>query len=405
VRRGAKTAVGAGLLVLAVALVGGRVWSRLDGPPPFSRLEALVDFRDAVYYPVVAFLAGENPYDRAHMLAHHPVDGTLGLYSPLALVLHLPWGLLPYRGAELGFVAYSFGLTIVLAFAAWRVNGHRPDAALVLGLAALLVVTRPGHWNLFLGQVALEAGLATIAALWWARAWPWLAGMALAITTFKPTYGLPLLALMAARGDGRALVRGSFVAGVVTLAALAPLLMNVGIDGLVTALHGNYVARVTTPAMSAAQSLFRVDVVALVGRLLGRAPDLLVTLGLGAAVLAAAAVALRRIADRADQSGRLLALTIATLAILLCTYHQQYDCVLLAPLLLTALPLRPLRRAQLPAALATVPFVNYLASGGVQRATGVGDGTVLMLSSVNTIALLGAFALLVGQALRPRVAA
>jgi hypothetical protein len=41
----------------------------------------------------------------------------------------------------------------------------------------------------------------------------------------------------------------------------------------------------------------------------------------------------------------------------------------------------------------------------VQRATGVGDGTVLMLSSVNTIALLGAFALLVGQALRPRVAA
>jgi hypothetical protein len=150
--------------------------------------------------------------------------------------------------------------------------------------------------------------------------------------------------------------------------------------------------------MSAEHSTFRVDVVALVARTLGRAPALVPTLALTALVLAVAAVALRRLPD--DAPARRLGLAIASLAIVLCTYHQQYDLVLLAPLLVSAWPPTPLRRAQLPAALAGVPFLNYLASGGMQRATGTSDADVLWLSSVNIVALLAAFALLVGQALR-----
>jgi hypothetical protein len=393
--------LGAAMFVLAAAVVGGRIWNRLDQTtPPFAIEAALVDFRDAVYYPVVATLDGENPYDGTRMGARYPVNGTIGLYSPLTLLLHLPWGLLPYRAAELGFVLWSLALVLVLAAAAWRIAGHAADAGLVTAFAAVLVITRPGHWNLFLGQVALETALATLAALWWARTRPVAAALGFAITTFKATYALPLLVLLAARRDRRALGLGVLAAVVLTLPAFGVVVARTGLGGFVTTLVANYQDRVGTPRMSAAVSTFRVDVVALVGRCLGAAPSLLATLALTAGVLAVAALGLRRLAERDDDEARRRSLAIATLALVLCTYHQQYDLVLLAPLLAMAWPLRPLRRTQLPAGLVAIPFVNYLATGGVERATGAGDGTMLALSSLNVVALLAAFAIVVRDAWR-----
>jgi hypothetical protein len=387
--------------LIAVAVVGGRIWARLDGlAPPFAIDAALVDFRDAVYYPVVAFLDGENPYDRVRMFERYPVNGTIGLYSPLTLLLHLPWGLLPYRAAELGFVTYSFGMTVLLALLAWRSTERRVGLAGVLGLAAVLVITRPGHWNLVLGQVALETAVVTLGALWLARERPGLAGLALSVATFKATYGLPLAALMAARGDRRALAVGAAGALALTAPVVGVLLVRTGLDGLATSIVGNYAARAATPSMGAAQSLFRVDAVALAGRLLGHDPGWLVTLAVGGAVLAIAAAALRAAERRAAPDAGTSSLAIATLAILLCTYHQQYDVVLLAPLLLTLLPRAPLRRAQIPAALIAVPFVNYLASGAMLRGAAVSERTMLALSSINALALLAAFALLCARALR-----
>ena len=404
-KRAGKTALAATGFVLAVALVGGRIWARLDDRvSPFSAEAALVDFRDAVYYPVVALLDGENPYDRVRILARYPVNATIGLYSPLTLLLHGPWGLLPYRAAELAFVTSSFVLVVLLAAVAWRVRGYAADPASVLGFAAVLVVTRPGHWNLMLGQVALETALATIAALWLARSRPWLAGIALAVTTFKATYGLPLLVLMVARRDTLAVAVGLVGAIVLTAAPFGVIVARAGLGGFVATVLDNYTARVTTPSMTAAHSLFRIDIVALAGRMLGHDPGWAATLALGAAVLAIAAVALRRLAARSDWGARALALEIASLAILLCTYHQQYDAVVLAPLLLMGLPRAPLRRAQLPAALAAVPFVNYLASGVMLTATGMNEATMLLVSSINVVALLAAFAILIGRALSPQAA-
>ena len=393
------------MFVLAAAIVGGRIWHRLDQTtPPFAIESALVDFRDAVYYPVVATLDGENPYDAARVHARYPVNGTIGLYSPLTLLLHLPWGLLPYRAAELGFVLWSLGLVLVLAAAAWRIAGRPVAVGVVATFAAVLVITRPGHWNLFLGQVALETALATLAALWWARTRPVAAGLGFAVTTFKVTYALPLLVLLAARRDWRALAVGIAAAVVLTLPALGIVVPRAGAGGFVATLVANYHDRVGTPRMSAAVSTFRVDVVALAGRCLGEAPSLLATLALTAGVLVVAALALRRLAARDDDEARRQSLALAALALVLCTYHQQYDLVVLAPLLAMACPLLPLRRAQLPAGLVAIPFVNYLATGGAERATGASDGTILVLSSLNVLALLAAFALLLRDAWRVEVA-
>ena len=52
---GGRTAVGALAFLLAISVVGWRIYHRLDvTTPPWSEEAALIDYRDAVYYPVVA---------------------------------------------------------------------------------------------------------------------------------------------------------------------------------------------------------------------------------------------------------------------------------------------------------------------------------------------------------------
>src|SRR6185369_10380193 len=99
----------------------------------------------------------------------------------------------------------------------------------------------------FLGQVALETALATLAALWWARTRPVAAGLGFAVTTFKATYALPLLVLLAARRDWRALAFGSAAAVVLTLPALGVVVARTGAGGFVATLVANYHDRVGTP--------------------------------------------------------------------------------------------------------------------------------------------------------------
>lgn len=403
--RGGKTAWAAAAFALAAVVACGRIVQKLDAPaPPFRPDAALVDFRDAVYYPVVALLAGENPYDRERMRARYPIEGTIGLYSPLALLVHLPWGLLPYRSAEAGWVAWSLGLVVVLAASALRIAGRKAEPAAVLALAAFLVLTRPGNWNLFLGQVACETGLATLAALWWARSRPLLSGLGFALATVKATYALPLAVLMAARRDGRALACGLGLMVLLTAPPLGAVVARAGVAGFVGDLRANYETRVATPRFDASFSPFRVDVVALTARALGRAPGSAATLALGAAVVLVAAFALHRGAASDAPETRRRSLAIASLAILLCGYHQQYDVLLLAPLLAAAWPGAGWRPRRDPAALAAlfaaVPFLNYLASGAFQRASGMERGALLAVSSANAVALLAAFAVLVGAAWR-----
>jgi hypothetical protein len=261
----------------------------------------------------------------------------------------------------------------------------------------VLVITRPGHWNLVLGQVSLPAALATIAALWLAPTRPWLAGLGFAVATFKPTYGLPLLALLAIRREWRALTIGVVLAGVLTMIPLGIIIARAGVDGFIQAVLHQYGTRVATPIQSPVYSTFRVDVVGLVARHLGHAPAMLPTLLLSGSVLAVAAAGLWRLPPD-DEPARRLGLTIASLALILCAYHQQYDLPLLAPMLVATWPLRPFRPSAWPLVCIAVPFLDYIASGGFQRATGITDAQLIWVSSVNIVALLAAFALVVRQA-------
>src|SRR5215831_17461570 len=83
---------------------------------------AMRDFWDLVYYPVVAFLSGENPYDTARFLALYPVDNPFPLYLPAVLLVHLPIGLLPVQTASTVYFVLTLALSFLLVLVGLSFN-------------------------------------------------------------------------------------------------------------------------------------------------------------------------------------------------------------------------------------------------------------------------------------------
>jgi hypothetical protein len=395
--------------VVVVGLLGSRTLARLNVPGSSDREHfGLIDFRDAIYYPVRAFLDGRNPYDVAAHRAAYPVGAKFPLYSPLTLVIHAPFGLLPFEAAELAYFLVTILLVLALARLALTAAGVEARAAHVCGLAALVLASRPGHQNLLAGQCTVQVVLAASLALLHARTRPLVAGLGLAVATLKPTFGVPLALLMVARGDLAAVALGALAASAGVAVALPGLTAAAGgMGALVDSMRANYAGSMLGPLVHPALSPFRVDAVATLGRFLGRAPAPGLALAIAAAVLGLAAAGVRRLAARAaEPEAHGAAFALAALAILLCTYHQPYDVLLLTvPIAMLAAAWS--RRAADGGALARrvlplllLPAVNYVATRTVLEQLAPGGAAWLAVTSLNGAALLGAFVVLARAALR-----
>src|SRR6185295_7635171 len=158
----------------------------------------------------------------------YPVGHPFAPYLPLALAVHLPIATLPYGAAEVMHFTSTALLTLALASIALAAAGARATVAGVFAIAAALLLSRPGHWNQLLGQPTMELVVASGIALLWAGTRPLLAALGLAISTFKPTFGLPLAVLMLVRGDTRTVVLGGALSAAVSLAVVVVL---VGLAG------------------------------------------------------------------------------------------------------------------------------------------------------------------------------
>lgn len=369
---------------------------------PDAQHWALQDFRDAVYYPVVAMLEGANPYDTPGYMARYPVHQLFPLYSPLTLLVHLPFGLLPYTWSEALYFTTTIGLTVLLAWMALRIAGQRPEPSVVIALAALILISRPGHMNLLIGQVTLPVVLASVAALHWGRRRPYLAGVALAIATLKPTYGAPLMLLMLARQNYRAAAVGAIGGGLGALAGLAVISWHSGgIAGVIAAIPANYATFEAQGTVDLASSWARLDVVATVSRCLGSEPGTTAQLLLSIGVLVLAAAIVRRLSNSVD-SHRADGITAAVvcLAVLICCYHQAYDLLLLVvPCVALAFAAQPwwnrisrrLRWTLL--LLLIIPFANYAATRSIIDRFDLTGPAWTFVTSINGLALLGAFGL------------
>jgi hypothetical protein len=394
-----RTAAAVLLLAIAVTASAARTWhDRVDPQDPWQPRHGFCDFRDGVYFPTLAFVSGGNPIDAATYLRTYPVSDRAAPYSPLMYLLHAPLTLLPFTASAVLYFALSAAVTVGLGAITLSWAGVPLTAARIAGIGALLILSRPGLVNLFNGQVTLIAVSATYLALWYAHTRPVLAGAALAVSTFKPTYGLPLAVLLALRADRRVVALGLVIACVVTLPAVARIAVaSGGVVPMVDAVRDAYVTRQTVPRKRPENSPFRIDAIAFAGRTLGRSLGTVETLGIMAGILLAAGAALRRLRPGIERARRLHGASIAALATVAAFYHQSYDgLALVLPLvvLLARPDLEPWRshpgwRWTALVCLA-VPFVNYAATDSA--AARFGQPVLLAASSVNGLAILLAFA-------------
>jgi hypothetical protein len=393
------------LFVAGVTVVGVRaaVEVNVEGEPQAARY-GLQDFRDAIYFPVRAFLDGRNPYDSAVYTRTYPVGATFPLYSPATLVAYAPFGLLPVRVAEALWFAMSVALLVPVALLAVRLARLERTPLGLLSIMALIVLSRPGHTTLFLGQCTVLMVIGTYLALHFARSRPGIAALGVALTSFKLTFGVPLAVLMLARGERRAAVGGLALGLAIAVPPAAVLIMRAGgLAGMVHLLTLNQQAFAATGQFNPRTTLHRVDTPALVGRLARQSPgpaaDLLITL----LVLGLGALAVHRLAREGDEEARTTSNLLACLVIVTSVYHQVYDVVLMAFPLAALAAGRSLRGVARWATLAllAIPTVNYLASYAAAN-VGVSEPWRIALASSNGAALLIALTITVWAAIGRR---
>jgi hypothetical protein len=358
------------------------------------------DFKTAIYCPVAIFLQGGNPYNRQQFLRFCPIQDVFPLYLPSTLILHAPLGVLPIHTATLLYFCISVALSVLVVRMGLRLAGAEASAGSVLLGAGLLLLSRPGQWNLLLGQPTLELVIATYIALFWARGAPLVSGLALAVSMYKPTFGIPLAVLMFIRGDRRALLFGILVAGVLNALPLAALAQRAGgLEAFARDLAHSQKA--WEAVVDPSTQVYGVDTPGLVSRLMGRrlgaGEYLIVTL----IILGATGAALRSL-GRSDGPGvARLSGAIVCLGILLSVHHQAYDLVLLvAPAIAvvrSALPkdfLRPRRRLAILALVALLGL-NYVTTLSVLHRLNHHGHLWLALASLNGALLLAIFLILV----------
>lgn len=401
----------AALAFLAVtAVLSQRAYSLLNVPGhPDAEHWVLQDFRDAIYYPVVAFLDGENPYDHVAYRRTYPVGQVFAPYAPAVLLLYLPFGLLPFEVGELAYFAITLALTVVLAHLSVRLNGLGTTLTPTLAVATLVLLSRPGQQNLLLGQCTAHVVIGCFLALRFGRERPWLGGIGLALGLLKPHFGVPLALLMLSRRETGAVARGVAVMALASALPLAVLVVQAGGPQTFAAtLLANVLSLDANPTGHPMSGWARLDAPYLLARVLGHAAGGGIELALGLAVLTVAGLALRRLArSAAVPSGEQLAVGIACLAVLLSVYHQAYDALLLAlPIASLAASARRAPWVERPTlrwlllALLTVPAVNYLATATAIGRLGLSGGAWLAVTGINSAALTIAFAVYVSLAIR-----
>lgn len=367
------------------------------------------DFRDAVYYPVIAFTDGVNPYDPDWYYEAYPVGQEFPLYSPVHLVAHLP--LAPFSLADARAVYFGLNLALILILAAvsLRLAGYRRELSSVFAVGALLLLSGPGKMDLRTGEPTLLIVLACYLALGARAEHRGRAAAGVAFALSKPTFGIPLAVVALCRRRVRATLIGIGAAIVISAAAVIPLVDSAGgIGPFVDALRADL--DVTSRSLqSRLGTPLRIDGGNALARATGLRPSETVALAFGLLLLAIGALAIWRLHSRDHDSDRSeLAVTLAMLVILVPIFRVGYDLLLLTWPILLLLRRRPpdaiwpkgLRTAL--TVLLVVPMVDPLGWTFVADVIGrKGVAAHFLGSTAIGLCLLGAFLICCLLAFRP----
>ena len=394
------------MFAAAVAISAVRIQRTLHVPPAVPEFnQGLTDFHNSVYFPALGLQIGLNPYSQEYV--EQLPTYRLPPYSPALFWLSYPFSLLSLDAANVAYFSMSCVLVVALATSALYFCGLPISIVNVLGLGTLVLLSRPGHLAILLGQITLIPVLGAVWAMELSRRRPLLGGLALAFTTLKPTFAIPVIWLLFCRRDFRTAIAGALIGGAAAVGGLVPLVANHGIESVAQSLietqgnleHDKMVATETTWT--------RIDAVAFVGKLFGVEPDRLLQATLLAACLLLAGYALWRTSDtRLAEGADSLSSLVICATTLGCVYHGSYDALLLVVPWVAVSAGR--LREQLPPQLRipiflllTVPAINYICTRVVIGKLAITEPLLTPLTMVNSTCILIVMLVALGVALSP----
>jgi len=371
----------------------------------------MMDFFSAVYYPVVAFLSGENPYNMERFFALYPVGDSFPLYLPAIFLLHLPLGILPAHVASIVYFSLTIALMFLLVLVCLSLYKIKITIADVLLIGGLLLLSRPGHGNLLLGQPTLQIVLASYIALSFVRRSTIISGFGLAVSIIKPTFGIPIALLMLAQGYIRQVFYAAFIAIPINLFFITILVdRSGGVNNFIELLFNNYHIYMNDIAVNPVSS-HGVDLNPFISHFIGEPLNSVTQLTILVAVLGVAGWVLRPTARPADETFLTLSIGIVCLATLLSMHHQAYDLLLLTlPFIGLVFHKFPHEfytsyRYGLSTSLLTILALNYTVTNAVIPMGQTASALWLVLVSINTVVLLVLFFLWMRSAHLARSAA
>lgn len=336
--------LGSLLFVLVVVALSIRLSSLMVIPGDSEASKAagkngLADFQDVIYYPMQAVSDGVNPYDCAasplpdgnlRYRQRYPVLNLFPLYSPLIFILYWPWGFGDFTTSAVSFVIFNLVLLLCFSYQCLKGGAIRPSISQIAILGSCMLLTQPGRANFLGGDTALALSIASLTAIRLAPSHPSLAGLALALTSFKPTFGLPLGILLLASGYYRTVGIGwalGFVIGIVGLIVLFH--RSDDLQRMPEVLLYNQEVLESDPDANALSSSIRVDSASALERLMPiHGP--LVTVVASAIVMGIACyglVVLRRVRSHPEANSLISAIT--ALVTVSSIYHVTYDALLI----------------------------------------------------------------------------
>jgi hypothetical protein len=371
------------------------------------------DFRLAFWYPGQAMFHGRDPYDIASFERYYGVHqveafskGWFPLYGPVHLWLAVVLALFPVSVAAGIWFVVNLGGLVVMAGVMARALDRRLAGPAVAAITGFLVFTRPGRATLESGQATIFYALLSYVAWSQARRRPWLAALALAGALGKPPFGLPLLALLLARGLWPVVVRAVAVFVAASLPIMIWLSVNAGsLSSVLHAMAHNLSYSDHNP-LDTPGSPGRIDALSLIARYAHGSFGGGTEIGAFVVVIGVAVALIARAAGRKGWPLSPAVLLLLGLATVLSVAHEYYDLLLLAWPFAAAMrwPLqRVLERTGVPdtdrtpggglLALTALPalVVSVIPANDSLKALGLSSGTGVV-SSLTTACLLVALA-------------
>jgi Glycosyltransferase family 87 len=401
------------LVVGCLVTIAATVWRTIDryDVPEVAAFDASrqgqFDFHNGIYFPAVAFDRGYNPYGKA-FAENFPVSRQIPPYSPLTLLIHWPLAWLSLSVAEVVYFLISLGLCIALAVLTVRgIDSIQDKLTWSIAILLLVLASRAGHTTLFTGYFTLELVVGSLVALRYAVDRPILSAIGIALASIKPNIGIPLIILMAARGNWRAVLYAAAFCGLGALIPIVMLLQNSSVEQLIADVRSSDEAHVTDYYELPVNTWTRVDALAIASKWMGINPGAPVSLLVMLGLLVVPCIGLRKLKALGDSSGALsFSGTLVIVSSMVAIYHHIYDTLLLIPVAVAlALDSRWQRWFSMPirgllALGLLLPPWNYLSAEQVLNRLAPSEFTRQLTTSLSGVVLLACCVLLCYRSFR-----